>query len=300
MKILVTGSSGLIGSQLIPYLVARDHAVVRLVRSETERGSDAIRWDPVAGTVDRVAIEGLDAVVHLAGEDISSGTWTAAKKARIRQSRVEGTRLLARTLASLDRRPHVFACASATGYYGDRGDEILTEESGPGTGFLASVCRDWEEAAAPAAEAGVRVVHLRIGVVLSADGGALARMLGPFRLGLGGPLGSGRQYVSWVAIDDAVGAIGHVLSTQTLRGAVNVASPNPVTQSAFARTLGHVLGRPTLLSTPAFAVRLMFGEMADELLLAGQRLEPARLLSSGYAFRFPELEAALRHLLGGR
>ncbi len=279
MKILVTGSSGLIGSQLIPYLVARGHAVVRLVRSETGRDGDAIRWDPVVGTLDRAAVEGLDAVVHLAGEDISSGTWTAAKKARIRQSRVEGTGLLARTLASLDRRPHVFACASATGYYGDRGDEILTEESEPGTGFLASVCRDWEEAATPAAAAGIRVAHLRLGVVLSADGGALARMLGPFRLGLGGPLGSGRQYVSWVAMDDTLGAIGHVLSTQALRGAVNVASPKPVTHSEFARTLGRVLGRPTVLGMPAFAARLMFGEMADEVLLASQRLGPARLLA---------------------
>jgi uncharacterized protein (TIGR01777 family) len=300
VKILVTGSSGLIGSALIPYLSGRDHVVVRLVRSETRQGGDAIRWDPIAGTLDRAAIEGLDAVVHLAGEDISSGTWTAAKKARIRQSRVEGTRLLARALASLDRPPHVFACASAIGYYGDRGDEILTEESEPGTGFLASVCRDWEGVATPAAEAGIRVVHLRIGVVLSAEGGALARMLGPFRMGMGGPLGSGRQYVSWVAVDDALGAIGHVLSAQALRGAVNVASPRPVTQSEFARTLGRVLGRPTVLGMPAFAVRLMFGEMANELLLSSQRLEPVRLLSSGYEFRFPELDAALRHLLARR
>jgi uncharacterized protein len=300
VKILVTGSSGLIGSALIPYLSARDHAVVRLVRSQTQQGGDAIRWDPVAGTLDQAAIEGLDAVVHLAGEDISSGTWTAAKKARIRQSRVEGTRLLAQALGSLDRPPRVLACASAIGYYGDRGDEILTEESEPGTGFLASVCRDWEGAAMPAAEAGIRVVHLRIGVVLSAEGGALARMLGPFRMGMGGPLGSGRQYVSWVAVDDALEAIGHVLSAQTLRGAVNVASPRPVTQSEFARTLGRVLGRPTVLGMPAFAVRLMFGEMANELLLSSQRLDPARLLSSGFEFRFPELEAALRHLLAGR
>jgi uncharacterized protein len=245
-------------------------------------------------------MEGFDAVVHLAGEDISSGTWTAAKKARIRQSRVEGTGLLARTLASLDRAPGVLACASAIGYYGDRGDQILTEESEPGAGFLASVCRDWEEAAKPAAEAGIRVAHLRFGVVLSADGGALARMLGPFRMGMGGPLGSGRQYVSWIAIDDAVGAIGHVLSTRTLRGAVNVAAPAPVTHAEFARTLGRVLGRPTILGMPGFAVRLMFGEMADELLLASQRLAPVRLLSTGYQFRFPELEPALRHLLAER
>ena len=300
MRILVTGSSGLIGSALIPSLSAAGHTVVRLVRTETEPGGGTVRWDPVAGTLDRAALEGFDAVVHLAGEDISSGTWTTAKKARIRQSRVDGTRLLARTLASLGRPPGVLACASAIGYYGDRGDQLLTEESEPGSGFLASVCRDWEAAAAPAGEAGIRLAYLRLGVVLSADGGALARMLGPFRMGMGGPLGSGRQYVSWVALDDALGAIVHVLSTQTLRGAVNVASPAPVTHAEFARTLGRVLGRPTVLGMPAFAVRLMFGEMADELLLASQRLVPARLLSSGYQFRFPELEAALRHLLTGR
>jgi uncharacterized protein (TIGR01777 family) len=300
VKILVTGSSGLIGSALVPFLNARGHAVVRLVRTESGHGAGDVWWDPVAGVLDRAPIEGFDAVVHLAGDDISSGAWTPAKKARIRASRVAGTQLLARTLASLGRPPGVLACASAVGFYGDRGDEILTEESGPGTGFLASVCRDWEAAATPAAEAGIRVAHLRLGVVLSASGGALARMLGPFRMGLGGPLGSGRQYVSWIVIDDAIAAIGHVLSTSSMRGAVNVASPGPVTHAEFARTLGHVLGRPTVLGMPAFAVRLMFGEMADDVLLASQRLASARLLSSGYEFRFPELEAGLRHLLGGR
>jgi uncharacterized protein (TIGR01777 family) len=300
MKILVTGSSGLIGSALVPFLTARGHAVVRLVRTEAGRGHDIIWWDPIAGRLDRAQIEGFDAVVHLAGDDIAGGAWTPAKKARIRQSRVETTQLLARTLASLDRPPGVLAGASALGYYGDRGDEILTEESGPGKGFLATVCRNWEAAAAAAATARTRVAHLRLGVVLSAAGGALARMLGPFRMGMGGPLGSGRQYVSWIAIDDAIGAIGHVLSAPGLHGAVNVAAPSPVTHSEFARTLGHVLGRPTVLGMPAFAVRLMFGEMADEVLLASQRLEPARLLSSGFQFRFPDLETALRHLLAGR
>ena len=297
MNILVTGSSGLIGAALIPVLNAAGHTVVRLVRSDTAQAGRTLRWDPVAGTLDRESLEGFDAVVHLAGDDISSGTWTAAKKASIRQSRVEGTRLLARILASLQRAPEVLVSASAIGYYGDRGDQILTEDSGPGTGFLASVCRDWEAAAAPAAEAGIRVAYLRLGVVLSADGGALARMLGPFRMGMGGPLGTGRQYVSWVAIDDTVGVIAHILSTPSLEGPVNVASPAPVTHAEFARTLGRVLGRPTVLGMPRFAVRLMFGEMADELLLASQRLAPTRLLSTGYRFRFPELETALRHLL---
>lgn len=299
MRILVTGSTGLVGSALVPFLSASGHAVIRLVRSEVPPGGAAARWDPEAGTLDPAALEGLDAVVHLAGEDIAGGSWTAAKKARIRGSRVEGTALLARTLASLDRPPAALACASAIGYYGDRGDETLTEESSPGSGFLASVCRDWEAAATPAVEAGIRVLHLRFGVVLSAAGGALAKMLGPFRMGMGGPIGSGRQYVSWIAMDDVLEAINHLLSNPTLHGPVNVASPRPVTQLEFARTLGRVLGRPTVLAVPAFGMRLMFGEMATEVLLASQRLEPARLLSSGYEFRYPDLEPALRHLVGG-
>ena len=299
MRILVTGSTGLVGSALVPFLSASGHAVIRLVRSEVPPGDAAARWDPEAGTLDPAALEGLDAVVHLAGEDIAGGSWTAAKKARIRGSRVEGTALLARTLASLDRPPAALACASAIGYYGDRGDDALTEESPPGAGFLASVCRDWEAAATPAVEAGIRVVHLRFGVVLSAAGGALAKMLGPFRMGMGGPIGSGRQYVSWIAMDDVLEAIDHLLSHSTLHGPVNVASPKPVTQLEFARTLGRVLGRPTVLAVPAFGMRLMFGEMATEVLLASQRLEPARLLSSGYEFRYPDLEPALRHLVGG-
>ena len=296
MKILVTGSSGLIGSALVPALGAGGHAVVRLTRS-AKKQADGPRWDPDSGTLDPAPLEGLDAVVHLAGEDISSGTWNTAKKTRIRQSRVESTRLLARTLAALDRRPATLVSASAVGYYGDRGEEILTEESQSGNGFLAAVCRDWEAATSRATEAGIRVVHLRFGVVLTAHGGALARMLGPFRMGMGGPLGSGRQYVSWIAIDDALGAIAHVLSNPIVRGAVNVASPRPVTHREFAQTLGRVLGRPTVLGMPALTVRFMFGEMATEVLLASQRLEPARLLATGFQFRFPELEGALRHLL---
>jgi hypothetical protein len=297
MKILVTGASGFIGSSLVPFLARAGHTVTRLTRASSGAEADAPRWDPATGALDPRTIEGLDAVVHLAGEDIASGTWTKAKKRRIRESRVEATALLARALARLIPPPATLACASAIGYYGDRGDEVLDEDSAAGIGFLASVCRDWEAAAALAGSAGIRVLHLRFGVVLSPSGGALAKMLGPFRHGVGGPIGNGRQYVSWIAMDDAVAAILHALSTPALRGAINVASPHPVTQAEFAKTLGRVLGRPTLLTVPAFGVKLMLGEMASETILASQRLTPARLLASGYAFRWPQLDSALRHLL---
>ncbi|HYB42214.1 MAG TPA: TIGR01777 family oxidoreductase [Candidatus Methylomirabilis sp.] len=298
MKVVVSGSTGLIGSALVPLLSNAGHEVIRLVRRPSDRGQAVAAWDPEAGTLDRAALEGAGAVVHLAGEDIAGGRWTAAKKARIRDSRVQGTALLAGALASLARPPAVFAGASAVGYYGDRGDELLDEDSPPGAGFLAAVCRDWEAAAGPAAAAGARVLHLRFGVVLSAAGGALAKMLPAFRMGMGGPIGSGRQFVSWVAIDDAVRAIVHLLSAETARGPVNVVAPNPVTQADFARALGRVLGRPTVMPMPAFGARLMFGELADEALLASQRLAPARLAASGFSFRFPALEPALRHLVG--
>ena len=292
----MSGSTGLIGSALVPALRAAGHSVRRLVRAAPSDPGD-IRWSPDAGVLDAPALEGLDAVVHLAGEDISSGTWTSAKKARIRDSRVAGTALLARALAALARPPAALVSASAVGYYGDRGDAVLTEDAPAGQGFLASVCRDWEAATAPASAAGIRVAHLRLGVVLSARGGALARMLGPFRMGMGGPVGGGRQYVSWIALDDAVGAILHALATPALSGAVNVSAPAPVTQGEFARALGRVLGRPSLVPVPAFTVKLMFGEMASETLLASQRMTPARLESWGYRFRWPDLEPALRHLL---
>ena len=297
MRVLVSGATGLIGSALVARLGQTGHAAIRLVRTDPDPGGTDVRWDPAAGALDPAPLEGLDAVVHLAGEDIASGAWTDAKKARIRASRVDATALLARTVARLSRPPAVLACASAVGYYGDRGDEVLTEESAAGTGFLASVCRDWEQAAAPASEAGIRVLHLRFGVVLDPSAGALSKMLGLFRKGMGGPIGGGRQYVSWIALDDAVGGILHGLSTPALSGAVNVAAPAAVTQSEFAATLGRVLGRPTLLSVPAFGVRLMLGEMAGETILASQRLVPGRLLATGYTFRWPALEPALRHLL---
>ncbi len=297
MNILVTGSSGLVGSALLPSLAKEGHSVTRLVRSTATTGESAATWDPERGQLSAAALEGFDAVVHLAGENIAAGRWTAARKARIRDSRVKGTGLLSETLARLERPPRVLISASGVGYYGSRGDEVLTEESSPGTGFLAEVCRDWEGATAPAARRGIRVAIPRFGVIFSAQGGALAKMLTPFRLGVGGRIGDGRQFMSWVALDDAVGAIHHALTTEALQGPVNVVAPHPVTNAEFTKTLGRVLGRPTLFPMPAFAARLAFGEMADELLLVSQRAKPARLLDAHYAFHFPDLEGALRHLL---
>ena len=299
MKVVLTGSSGLVGSALVPLLTGGGHQVVRLVRSQPRPDASEVRWDPDTGEIDPAALEGVDAAVHLAGESIAAGRWTASRKARILESRVKGTRFLVETLAGLEQRPKVLVSASAVGYYGDRGEERLTEDSGSGSAFfLANVCRQWEAATEPSAAAGVRVVNLRFGIILSAAGGALPRLLTPFRLGVGGRLGSGKQYMSWIAIDDVVGAIVHVLNTEALRGAVNAVAPQAVTNREFTKTLGRVLGRPTLVPMPAFAARLAFGKMADELLLASQRVEPAKLLASGYAFRFPDLESALRHLLG--
>jgi hypothetical protein len=297
MKIAITGSSGLIGKVLVPFLSTGGHDVARLVRKQGRLAADEIRWDPAAARLDAAALEGIDAVVHLAGESVAA-RWTAAKKAAIRDSRVEGTRLLAKTLAELSRPPKALIAASAIGYYGDRGPTALEEDAAPGAGFLAEVCREWEAAADPARQAGIRVAHMRIGVVLSTAGGALATMLTPFRLGAGGVVGGGDQYMSWIALDDVVGALHHALMTKELSGPVNTVAPNPVTNRDFTKTLGRVLSRPTLFPVPAFAARLAFGEMADELLLSSTRVVPARLTASGYEFRFPRLEEALRHLLG--
>jgi uncharacterized protein (TIGR01777 family) len=296
--VLVTGSGGLIGSALVPLLTTGGHRVSRLVRGRTRRRQGERPWLPERGVLDPADLEDVDAVVHLAGENIAAGRWTEARKARIRESRVAGTQLLAGALARLSRPPKVLLCASAVGFYGDRGEEQLREESPPGTGFLPEVCVAWEAATEAARKAGIRVVHLRLGVVLSSAGGALRNMLTPFRLGGGGRLGDGAQFMSWIALDDAIGAIYHALSHPSLRGAVNLVAPHPVTNRVFTRTLGRVLRRPTCLAAPAAALRLALGEMADALLLTGARVDPARLRDSGYAFRFPELEAALRHLLG--
>lgn len=296
MDVLVSGSTGLIGSALVSALQEGGHRVRRLTRSGGS-SEDVVRWDPSAGEIDASRIEGVDAVVHLAGENIV-GRWTDAKKARIRDSRVRGTRLLAETLARLPTPPGVMVSASATGYYGDRGNELLSEESAPGDSFLAGVGQEWEAAADPAREAGVRVVHPRFGIVLSTEGGALGTTLPIFKLGVGGKIGNGRQYWSWIAIDDVVGAILHVLTEDSLEGPVNVTVPDPPTNAEYTRVLGRVLGRPTVSPLPAPVARIMLGQVADELLLASQRIEPARLKETGYSYRYPELEGALRHLLG--
>ena len=296
MKILVSGSHGLIGSALVSLLAGRGHRIIRLVRRLPAPGPQEAGWDPQARTIDGRALEGLDAAIHLAGESVARGRWTAAKKARIRESRVESTRFLARTLAGLTRRPRVLICASAIGYYGHRGDEILVEESAPGQGFLAEVCREWEAAAEAARQAGIRVVHVRTGLVLSPTGGALGALLPLFRLGLGGRFGSGRQWMSWITLDDEVEAIAHALGRDTIHGPVNLVSPQPVTNREFTNTLARVLRRPAVLAVPGAVLRAVAGEAAGEL-LGSQRAHPGRLLAGGYAFRHPELEAGLRHLL---
>jgi uncharacterized protein (TIGR01777 family) len=296
MRILVTGSNGLIGRALLAFLSADGHNVVTLTRSKTHATGRHILWDPDAGVIDKDDLEDFEAVIHLAGESIV-GRWTPEKKARIRGSREKGTRLLCETLAHLRNRPMVVVSASAAGYYGDRGDQVLDEEGSAGSLFLSEVAKVWEDATEPAALNGIRVVNLRIGFVLSQDGGGLGAMLLPFKLGIGGRVGSGRQYLSWIAIDDLVRAISHAIHADSLRGAVNAVGPNPVTNQEFTKTLGSVLWRPTIFPLPAFAARLVMGEMADELLLASARITPARLLASGYEFRFPELKGALRHVL---
>lgn len=268
---------------------------VKLVRREPSHPNET-RWDPERAIIDEAALEGLDAVVHLAGENIA-GRWDQEKKAKIRDSRIKGTALLSNALARLSQKPKVFVCASAVGYYGDRGDQILTEASPPGSGFLPEVCRLWEAATEPAAESGIRVVNLRIGIVLSSRGGALARMLTPFKLGLGGPIGSGQQYMSWIDLEDLIRIITHALKAESLCGPVNAVAPNPVTNAEFARALGRALSRPALLPLPAFAARLAFGQMADELLLASARVKPEKLLSSGFQFNYPDIDSSLRHIL---
>jgi uncharacterized protein (TIGR01777 family) len=300
MHIAISGSSGLVGTALRPYLETAGHTTAPLVRTKpgAPAPTDGIAWIPEQGVPDLGALEGMDAVIHLAGESIAEGRWNDAKKARIRDSRVAATAKLATSLAAMDTPPKTLVVASAIGIYGNRGDEPLPEDSAPGSDFLAEVCKDWEAAAEPARKAGIRVVHVRFGVILSPKGGALKKMLLPFKLGAGGKIGSGTQYMSWVALDDVLGAIQHVLATDAIQGPVNVTAPNPVTNREYTKTLGRVLWRPTIIPMPGFLARLAFGEVADALLLASQRTVPGVLERTGYQFRHPQLEPALRHMLG--
>lgn len=298
MRIAVTGSSGLIGTALVAALEGDGHQVTRLVRGNTT-APNQLRWDPAAGTIDAADLEGHDAVVHLAGVGIGDHKWTDQHKAAVLDSRVQGTSLLATTLAGLDRPPAVLASASAVGYYGDRGAQPLTESDGPGTGFLAGVVQQWEDAAEPAAKAGIRLARFRSGVVLSDKGGALDRQLLAFKMGLGGRIGSGEQYLSWISLDDEVAAIRHLLTTPTIEGPVNLTAPAPATNNEFTKALGTVLARPTVLPVPKLALHTMFGkEMVAEMLMAGQRVLPAVLEASGFTFVDVEIESALRRILG--
>ncbi len=295
-RVLITGSTGLIGRHLSGVLRARGDQVVGLSRSGS--GRHVRRWDPTAASLDPALVSGFDVVVHLAGENIGEGRWTETKKRRIRDSRVHATRMLSEALARAEGPPALLISGSAVGYYGNRGAEVLSEDSGPGRGFLAEVTTGWERAAEPAQDAGITVVHPRTGPVLSTLGGALAKMLPPFKMGLGGVVGSGTQYMSWITLDDTVAALCHLVDhALALQGPVNLVAPNPVTNREFTHVLGHVLKRPTAIPLPAMAARLALGEMADELLLGGQRVSPERLEASGFRFQFPQLEGALQHVI---
>jgi uncharacterized protein (TIGR01777 family) len=297
MIVAITGSSGLVGSALIHALEADGHLIRPVVRRAARPAANEIRWDPDKGTIDAAEFATVDGVVHLAGENIAGHRWTSSFKQKILDSRVKSTRLLCDTLANLASKPTVLVSASATGYYGNRGAEPLDESASAGDGFLADVCRQWEAATVPARDADIRTVNLRIGFVLSKDGGGLAKMLTPFRLGGGGVIGSGEQYISWIALDELVRVIQFVLSAAAINGPVNAVAPNPVTNREFTKTLGAILHRPTILPMPAFAARLAFGEMADEMLLGGSRIEPRALSAADFTFEFPKLEMALRHVL---
>ncbi len=297
MDVAITGASGLIGTSLRAHLEAAGHRVRPVVRRAGV--PDAISWDPAAGTIDAAALEGLDAVVHLAGEGIASGPWTSAQRRRIHDSREQGTRLLATALAGLDAPPRVLASGSAIGWYGDRGDTVLTEASGPGKGFLVDVCRDWEAATMPATEAGIRTVHLRTGIVLTRSGGALAKQLPLFKAGLGGRAGSGAQWLSWITLADEVAAIAHALTADDLHGPVNLTAPEPVTNATFTTALGEALHRPTFLRVPRVVRHLPLGvgDLLDNLLFCSARVQPDALLRSGFAFAHPSLPDALRATL---
>ncbi len=294
MKIVVAGATGFVGTAVVRLLAAAGHEVVRLAR---HAGPGVVAWAPAAGRLDPTVVAGAAAVINLAGAGVADGRWTAARRREILESRVQSTRLLVDTMARADERPAVLVCASGAGYYGDCGEREIDESGAAGDGFLAGVCRDWEAQARRAEVLGVRVVAMRLGVVLAAHGGALAKLLPVFRAGLGGPAGSGRQWMSWIALDDAAAAFVHAIDTARVSGPVNAVAPGVVRNAEFARALGRALGRPAVMRAPAPALRLMFGRMADETVLQSARLVPARLCASGFGFRFPEIGAALRHVL---
>ena len=297
-RVLVSGGSGPIGAALLPTLKASGAQITRLMRpgtAQTAPDEESIPWDPEQ-PLGVNALSGFDAVIHLAGESIV-GRWSEDKKKKIRDSRVVGTRNVAQSLAQAKDKPNIFICSSAIGYYGDRADEVLNEESAPGVGFLPEVCREWEAATRSAADAGIQTVQIRTGVVLSSRGGALAKMLTPFKMGVGGKVGSGTQWMSWIDVEDMVGAIHHILKSDLLHGPVNMVAPKPVTNEEFTKTLASALSRPAILPMPAFAVKLLFGEMGKTVLLGSQRVEPSQLISSGYPFRFRTLTASLENIL---
>ncbi len=296
-RTLISGSTGLIGRALVDRLESSSHEVVRLIRPTSRRGVTGLTWDPAEGLLDPQELEGFDAIIHLAGENIANRRWSEEQKQRIRDSRVVGTSLLANALAGLNSPPTVFACASAGGYYGDRGGEILTDSATPGTDFLAQATREWEEATAPASEAGIRVVNLRISVVLTAAGGMLKRVLPIFKLGLGGRLGSGSQFMSWITRKDLIDAFVWVMENDELSGGVNISSPNPVTNAEFTRALGREVGRPAVFSVPRFALKVALGDLSD-VVLSSLRMAPERLVESGFEFTHPEIAGALRWAAG--
>lgn len=298
MKILISGASGLVGTHLIPTLKAKGHEVFRLVR-KTPQSADEIQWDAGKGfsESERVRLENFQSVVHLAGDNVASENWSEEKKRKIRDSRVIGTKVLVDALKTLQSPPQILVSASATGFYGDRKDEILNEDSAKGVGFLSEVCAAWEAESIKAEQFGARVVMPRIGIVLTKDGGALEKMLTPFKFGVGGRIGSGRQWMSWIALEDLIRIIHFALENESLHGAVNAVAPNPVTNEEFTRIFGKVLHRPTILPVPEFAVKLMFGEMGETLLLEGARVLPKRLTENGFEFEFANLEAAMKKAL---
>lgn len=298
-KILITGSTGFIGTQLTSFLTTQGHTVIPMLRSKGGVDEkDAIFWDPAKGTVDSSKLEGLDVVIHLSGASIASRRWSEARKGIISKSRVDSTVLLSNTLSKLRKPPKVLVCASATGYYGDTGKTIITERSPPGSGFLPTVSQEWERSTKPASTAGIRVVNLRTGIVLNPLGGFLKQILPLFRLGLGGKLGNGKQYMSWISMDDLLHVVLFAINNKSVKGPINVTSPKPVTNEKFTKTLGRILSRPTMSFVPAFAIRLLYGEMGKELVLGSCRVIPEKLMSWGFRFYYPTLEKALRHVLG--